>query len=90
MISELCKADTRDPLPRNIIGLTTFQSPSALNGVTDIAEHGAPRQQLVELLEHRHAVRPRRTDGLSAQANRAVADFEKAADGTQQRGLAAA
>src|ERR1043166_770681 len=56
----------------------------------DIAEHGLPRQELVEFLEHHHAVGARLLDRLARQANLSLHRMHEPRDGFQQRRLAAA
>jgi hypothetical protein len=56
----------------------------------DVATHGLPGQQLVELLEHHHAVGPGLRDRAAAQTDLPFGRRQVAADGLQQRRLAAA
>jgi hypothetical protein len=56
----------------------------------DVAERGAPREQLREILEHHTAVEPVAVDLLAADADLAAGRTEKARDQIEQRGLAAA
>ena len=55
-----------------------------------VLEHGLPGHQLLEFLEHHHAVGARRDDVAPADADRALDRRHEAADRLQQRGLAAA
>ena len=56
----------------------------------DVAEHRLPRQQLVEFLEHHHAVGARPLDRLAVEPDRARHRRQKAGDRLEQRRFAAA
>src|ERR1044072_4181275 len=56
----------------------------------DVAECGAPREQLREILEHDAAVEPVAVDRLAADAALAAARLQESADQVEQGGLAAA
>ena len=56
----------------------------------DVAEHRLPRQQLVEFLEHHHAVGARPLDRLAVEPDLALDRRHEARDRLEQRRLAAA
>ena len=64
--------------------------PLHLEAEGNVAERGAPRKKLGEILKHDAAVHAVAGHGLAADADFAVGGVEKAGDDVEQRGLAAA
>ena len=89
-VDELGQADLVDIGLRPLIGLGRTQPAAGGERKHDILAHRLPGQQLVELLEHHHAVRPGLGDVVALETDTAFGRLQIAADRLQQRRLAAA
>src|SRR5687767_4327342 len=88
-IGELVELDERKLLPRDLVALF-LRDALHLQTEGDIAERGAPREQLGEVLENDAAVGAVAVDRLAADLDFAVGRLEEAGQNVEQSGLAAA
>src|SRR5262245_8046749 len=88
-LAELLELHQRELLARDLLALGLADA-FHLEPEGDVAERGAPREELREILEHDAAVEPLSVHRLAGDANIAGRGFQEARDQVEQRGLAAA
>src|SRR5690349_2232775 len=88
-VGERREIDLGDVLERLLLGRLARQASTRLEREHHVLLRRAPRQELVELLEHHHAIGPRPRHGLALESNVALDRLQIAAHRLQQRRLAA-
>src|SRR5262249_16692195 len=88
-LGEFLELDQLELLERNLLALAPADS-LHFQAEGDVAERGAPREQLGKVLEHHAAVETMAGHRLAADADLAGAGSEEAGDDVEQRRLAAA
>ena len=83
-------ADLADVVLGALGGSLALQAATGVQRELHVLAHRLPGQQLVEFLEHHHAVRTGLMHFPALETDRPRGRLQVAADGLQQRGLAAA
>ena len=88
-LAEFFQLDERELFARDVLALGLADA-FHFEPEGHVAERGAPREKLREILEHDAAVEPVAVHRLAADADLAAGRTEEARDQIEQRGLAAA